>query len=111
MALGLWLELGWMVALGAWLLLSVILLVLIDIWRRLRALPSRLRGDVQSALAAARMEDVGPLEVQTATTEDVVGTVRTLQAQYTGRMDRLQDRLEATLARLDERGQDGPRLS
>ncbi|MBA2695750.1 MAG: hypothetical protein H0U62_07895 [Actinobacteria bacterium] len=98
------------VALGQWLLaaaagcalLSACLLVSLDAWRRARALRAFVRDEIGSLAArqakaaraatpAAEPADPAP----TVTPADVVGTVRLLQAQYVGRLDRLQASVEA----------------
>jgi uncharacterized membrane protein len=86
----------WMVVLAGMVLLSAVLLVALDADRRVR----ELRAVVRTEIAALDMTGGRAAP----TTDDVVGTVRALQAQYTGRLDRLQDTVETTLRRLDERG-------
>ncbi|TQM95182.1 hypothetical protein FB476_0015 [Ornithinimicrobium humiphilum] len=92
-ALGWW----WLVVLAAMLLLGGILLVALDADRRVRALRTVVRAELAKveAPAAPRPAPAG---------EDVVGAVRTLQAQYTGRLDRLQDTVEQALRSRDGRG-------
>lgn len=85
----------WLVVLAAMALLSAVLLAALDADRRVR----ELRSFVRKELAA--IDTTGGRAAPT--TEDVVGTVRALQAQYTGRLDRLQDTVETTLRQLDER--------
>ncbi|MGD8148724.1 hypothetical protein [Ornithinimicrobium sp. Y1694] len=91
-ALGWW----WLVVLAGMALLSAVLLVAVDVDRRVR----ELRGFVKAQVAGIDTTGGRAAPAQ----EDVVGTVRALQAQYTGRLDRLQDTLEASLRRHDERG-------
>ncbi|WP_122261727.1 hypothetical protein [Ornithinimicrobium cerasi] len=86
----------WLVVLAGSALLSAVLLVALDTDRRVRELRSFVRSEI------AAVDTTGGRAAPT--TDDLVGTVRALQAQYTGRLDRLQDTVEATLRRLDERG-------
>lgn len=74
----------WLVVLCAMVLLSAVLLVALDLHRRVR--------DVRVVLGTVAAPPPAP---PAPTPQDVVGTVRALQAQYTGRLDRLQDALEA----------------
>lgn len=90
------LQWWWLVVLAAMALLSAVLLVALDTDRRVRELRSFVKAQVAS------IDTTGGRAAPTQ--EDVVGTVRALQAQYTGRLDRLQDTLEASLRRRDERG-------
>ncbi|MFK5634319.1 MULTISPECIES: hypothetical protein [unclassified Ornithinimicrobium] len=87
-------HLWWLVVLALAVLLSTVLLVALDADRRVRELRSFVRGELR------RTEMPEPRAAPS--TEDVVGTVRALQAQYTGRLDRLQDAVEEMLRR-DER--------
>lgn len=85
------LEWWWLTVLPAMLLVSAALLAALDADRRVR----ELRNFVREEFAA-----IDPTPSRAApTTEDVVGTVRALQAQYTGRLDRLQDAVEQALRR------------
>lgn len=84
-ALGWW----WLVVLCAMALLSAVLLVAIDADRRVRELRAFVRKEI------ADIDTTGGRAAPT--TDDVVGTVRVLQAQYTSRLDRLQDAVEDAL--------------
>lgn len=91
-ALGWW----WLTVLAAMLLVTAVLLAAIDTDRRVRELRSFVKAQV------ATIDTTGGRAAPSQ--EDVVGTVRALQAQYTGRLDRLQDTLEASIRQRDERG-------
>lgn len=91
-ALGWW----WLTVLAAMLLVTAVLLAAIDTDRRVRELRSFVRTQVSAIDTTGGR--AGPAA------EDVVGTVRALQAQYTGRLDRLHDTLEASFRQRDERG-------
>lgn len=86
----------WLVVLSVMLLLTAILLVALDADRRVRELRSFVKAQVAS------IDTTGGRAAPSQ--EDVVGTVRALQAQYTGRLDRLQDTVEASIRQRDERG-------
>ena len=90
---GLW----WLVVLAGMALLSLVLLVALDIVRRVRETRRFLQGELRRLEA-----DGGSQGPPAPTADDVVGTVRALQAQYTGRLDRLQDAVDEVLGR-DER--------
>lgn len=103
----------WLVVLAAMALLSAVLLAVLDADRRVRELRAFVRKEIAAidttvARAAKAQKPVSeaPAEEKAAwtpTQEDVVGTVRALQAQYTGRLDRLQDAVEAALRQRDDR--------
>jgi hypothetical protein len=90
------LQWWWLVVLAVMVLVSATFLVALDADRRVRELRSYVRTQVASIDTSGGR--AAPSQ------EDVVGTVRALQAQYTGRLDRLQDTLEASLRRRDEHG-------
>ena len=90
------LQWWWLVVLAGMALLTAVLLAALDTDRRVRELRAFVRAQV------AAIDTTGGRAAPSQ--EDVVGTVRALQAQYTGRLDRLQDTLEASLRRRDERG-------
>lgn len=97
----------WLVALTGGALAAAILLVQLDTWRRTRSLRSYLRDEIRGQGASAPTEvfrSTGP----TVTQEDVVGAVRLMQAQYTGRMDRMQNALDQALAALASSRRDDP---
>lgn len=92
----------WLLAAAAGcVLLSACLLVSLDAWRRARALRAFVRQEIgglaaRQAKAVRATPDPEPTEpAATVTPADVVGTVRLLQAQYVGRLDRLQASVEA----------------
>lgn len=92
---GLLLERWSLVAVAGWVLASVILLVQLDVWRRVRSLRRYVRDQVRQA-GVPTPADVPAAPA--ASPEDVVGAVRLLQAQYVGRLDRMQTALEDALA-------------
>ncbi|MCE0487008.1 hypothetical protein [Ornithinimicrobium sediminis] len=79
-------------AAGAAALLSACLLVQLDSWRRARSLRRFLRDELRRGPA------VGSTDRSTVSESDVVGAVRLMQAQYTGRLDRMQAALDRALA-------------
>lgn len=102
----------WLVLLAGWALVSGTLLVQLDTWRRVRSLRAYVRDQVR-AIAPTRSFEGGQATTApaaspvTASPEDVVGAVRLLQAQYVGRLDRMQTALDETLVALKNRD-DGP---
>jgi len=90
------LQWWWLVVLAVMLLLSAALLAALDADRRVRELRSFVRKEIGA------IDTTGGRAAPS--TEDVVGTVRALQAQYTGRLDRLQDAVEQALRQRDGRG-------
>lgn len=96
---------------GAALLGVAVLMVQVDTWRRVRSQRNFLRDEIRRVRTAGShgsSGDAGPVsdEMRTATPawappaaqEDILGAVRLLQAQYTGRLDRMQRSLEDGLA-------------
>ena len=84
----------WLTVLAALLLGTAVLLVALDTDRRVRELRALVRKEIAGIdLTAGR---AAPSQ------EDVVGTVRVLQAQYTARLDRLQDTVEGSLRGRDD---------
>lgn len=95
-----------LVALSGWALGSAVLLVQLDTWRRTRSLRRYVRDQVREVtpvVTVAPGSDV-PVTAPTASPDDVVGTVRFLQAQYVGRLDRMQTALDEAIATLRDRG-------
>lgn len=90
------LQWWWLVVLAVMVLGSATLLVALDTDRRVRELRTFVRREV------AAIDTTGGRAAPAV--EDVVGTVRSLQAQYTGRLDRLQDAVEQVLNQRDGRG-------
>lgn len=92
----------WLVVACAMLLVSGTFLLVLDAARRLRYLPNRIRHVVRKATPPRK----APKQAEPAATaapptqQDVIGTVRVLQAQYLGRLDRLQGDVEEALAAL-----------
>lgn len=109
-------EREWAVAAGAAsAMASAVLLVGLDVWRRVSTLRPFVRTELRrtvnassgmrEAMSSGSVEfssvpmPVAPVVQQV----DVVGTVRLLQAQYTGRLDRMQTSVEMALAALSEK--------
>lgn len=90
-------ERWWLVVAVGAVLLSGVLLVALDADRRVRETRRFLHRELRRIEAGG-----GPQGPPAPTADDVVGTVRALQAQYTGRLDRLQDAVDEVLRR-DER--------
>lgn len=90
----------WVVAaLGVAGLLAAIFAVQLDSWRRLRAFRALLRKELRASGGDGETTFL-PSGLSTVTHDDVVGAVRLMQAQYTGRLDRMQTTLERALAEL-----------
>lgn len=98
-----------LVAAAASALLVAILVVQLDTWRRTRSLRSFVRDQVRRGVPVTGAQPA-PVPAPTVTHEDVIGAVRLMQAQYTGRLDRLQRSLEEALTQLaaEQRGSDRP---
>lgn len=90
------------IAVAAWLLGSAILLVQLDSWRRTRSLRNYVRDQFRDAPRVPDRTTSSPLPARTST-DDVAGVVRVMQAQYVGRLDRLQSAVEETLASVRSR--------
>ncbi|MDO5739143.1 MAG: hypothetical protein Q4P07_03235 [Ornithinimicrobium sp.] len=88
----------WVLAAAAGALLgAAILAVQVDTLRRTRSLRNFVRDEIRRSLAdGAQRAAVEPMVTQ----EDVVGAVRLLQAQYTGRLDRMQRGIDDALVEL-----------
>jgi hypothetical protein len=89
------LDWWWLAAAALMTLVSATFLVALDADRRVRTLRKAVlsRSDVASSRTAPELTAQPPA----VTEADVVGAVRVLQAQYVGRMDRLQNTLDQTL--------------
>lgn len=87
-------------------LLSASLLVCLDTWRRVRSLRTFVRDEVRRA--AARQATAASSAQPAAREAPEVDAVLLLQAQYVGRLDRLQAGLEALVEHASaERGDGG----
>lgn len=106
----------WAVAAGAAsAMASAVLLIGLDIWRRVGTLRTFVRTELRRTVKAtsgtreamsSASDELPPVPMPVAPTvqqADVVGTVRLLQAQYTGRLDRMQTSVEMALAALSEK--------
>lgn len=94
------LEWWWLVVAAGMALLSATLLAALDVDRRTRSLRRTLREE----LARGGAGPVALTQAPPVTEADITGAVRVLQAQYTGRMDRMQTSLEEALAGLRDHG-------
>lgn len=100
--IGALLQWWWLVAAAAMILLSAAFLTALDADRRVRDLRPFVR-QVASGIGsdATHAEQVPPQLAEA----DIVGAVRVLQAQYTGRLDRMQASLEQAAALLHAEGE------
>ncbi|GAA4875838.1 hypothetical protein [Serinicoccus chungangensis] len=91
-------------ALAGGLLGVAVLAVALDSWRRVRSLRTYLRDEIRASRAPAPPTvAAGPSE------SDLLGAVQLLQAQYTGRLDRMQAALDDALARAGAQADHDPR--
>lgn len=97
-AVGVLLDRPVLAALGGSGLGLLILLLQVDTWRRVRGIRRFVRDEIRRGAATAPALPTAPA----VTAEDVTGAVRVMQAQYTGRMDRMQTSLDEALASLAE---------
>ena len=106
LVLGLLVVVG--VALEEWVLTAAaasalgvaLLAVQLDTWRRSRSLRTYVRDEVRRARPQAQPSGFAGSVQSSVTHDDVVGAVRLMQAQYTGRLDRMQRALDDALAEL-----------
>ncbi|GAA1149568.1 hypothetical protein [Ornithinicoccus hortensis] len=104
------LELWWLVVLAGMALLSATLLVALDADRRVRSLRPYIRGEVVRSSRAPKAPKPAATQSPAVSEVDIVGAVKVLQAQYVGRMDRLQTSLDEAVALVrDERAATPPR--
>ncbi|WP_143553961.1 hypothetical protein [Serinicoccus sp. CUA-874] len=109
--LGVALDSPSLTAAAAGLLGAAILTVQVDTWRRIRTQRTMLRDEIRRAVGHGFAGDPGPAR-PAVRHEDVVGAVQVMQAQYTGRLDRMQRMLEDALPRsAPGRSDDGGRTS
>lgn len=83
-------QVWWLVTAAVTALLSLVLVVAMDADRRIRDLRRYLMRDFVRSQPAPVIAE-----------QDVIGTVRLLQAQYTGRLDRLHAAVENALDELE----------
>jgi hypothetical protein len=103
-------ELWWLTVLAAMTLLAGAFLLALDADRRVRSFPE-FSADLARRTVASYKPPKQPAPVVVAapaTEQDVLGAVRVLQAQYVGRLDRLQTSLEQELGRLRAHAADQP---
>ncbi|USQ80058.1 hypothetical protein NF556_21140 [Ornithinimicrobium faecis] len=94
-------EWWWLVVGAAMLLLSAVLIVAMDADRRVRGLRPYIRAEVARGAAVPTSAATPP----TVSDADITGAVRVLQAQYTGRLDRMQTSVDEALAQLRSQGE------
>ncbi|MGI8947368.1 MAG: hypothetical protein ACR2FV_05205 [Ornithinimicrobium sp.] len=92
--LGVALELWAAAALAGCLLVSLALLVSLDAWRRVRGLRAFVREEIGRA-AARQAKESSAVDSSVSAPADVLEAVRLLQAQYVGRLERLQVSVES----------------
>lgn len=93
-------EWWWLLTAAAMLLLSGAFLAAIDSDRRVRSLRAQVRREVRRAGGVSHKAS-GPTHVAPPVSDlDVTGAVQLLQAQYTGRLDRMQEALDQAVAQL-----------
>lgn len=102
------LEWWWLVVLAAMALLSAILLVALDADRRVRSLRPYIRGEMVRSGSRPDRRAPARAEAPPVAEADIVGAVKVLQAQYVGRLDRMQGSLDEAVAlvRAETRGTD-----
>lgn len=101
LVVGVALQIWVLAAVAVGLLLAAILAVQLDTWRRTRSLRNFVRDQIRrQPVDPAAFSPSAPSSV---TRDDVVGAVRLMQAQYTGRLDRLQRSLDEALSELASR--------
>ncbi|MBW8173043.1 hypothetical protein K0651_08285 [Ornithinimicrobium sp. Arc0846-15] len=102
-----------LVAVAAVLLVNGTLLVALDAWRRVRMTRRIVRKELAKELArqlsesAPGMDDEGLARANTPhliEQADLIGSMRVLQAQYVGRMDRMQASIDDAVRRLEATG-------
>lgn len=94
------LQLWWLAVGSGMALLSGIFLLTIDTARRVRYLPSRIKQIVRKTTPPRKVLKQPPPPPPRAAEQDLLGAVRVLQAQYLGRLDRLQTEVEHALREL-----------
>lgn len=93
-------ELWWLLAAAVMLLGSATFLTALDASRRVSALRAQTGKElkrIRSEIAAA------PVATPPVTAQDITGTVRVLQAQYTARLDRMHAAIEHAVGFLEGR--------
>lgn len=100
--IGVWAEQWVLVTLAGAVMAGTILLVQLDTWRRTRVMRNFLRDEIRQRSGGPGLaRSMTALDSAPAPTQDdVLGAVRLLQAQYTGRLDRLQAAVEQALAQV-----------
>lgn len=96
------LQWWWLVTAAAMTLLSATFLVAADGDRRVRALRPFVRKTLAAVSGVQTQEQVQAPRLAEA---DVIGAVQVLQAQYTGRLDRMQESLDQAVAHLRAEGE------
>lgn len=98
------LEIWWLVVGAALVLLSLTLLAAIDADRRVRALRAFIRQEVRRTGKVSVKNPTPAAPAPPVTEADLTGAVQLLQAQYVGRLDRMQGALDQAVARLRTEG-------
>ncbi|ANS79300.1 hypothetical protein SGUI_1904 [Serinicoccus hydrothermalis] len=110
LVLGVALELPVLAALAGGLLGVGILAVQLDSWRRVRSLRNYLRDEIRRVSGTPDQGYAAvPAAPAPAAQSDLLGAVQVLQAQYTGRLDRMQVTLDEALDQLAGRPDHDPR--
>lgn len=107
LVIGVALEVWTLTALAAGALGLAILVVQLDTWRRTRSLRSFVKAEVRRStdrVATSLPSGLVAPQGSSVTDDDVMGAVRLMQAQYTGRLDRMQRALDEALDRLAAAG-------
>lgn len=100
-------ERWWLAAIGGWAFLAATFLLALDADRRVRRQDFVVRKLIAKSQAAAHARQqaaavpVAPPAPPPVSEADVLGTVRLLQAQYVGRLDRLQTTVDQAVEKLD----------
>ncbi len=97
------LQVWWLSGAGVAAFLSAILVVALDADRRVRRM--RPLGRQPGARGPAR-RSTAPPEPPPPPESNAVGTVRLLQAQYVGRLDRMQSSLDRAVAEMSRQRRD-----
>lgn len=102
------LELWWLVVLAGMALLSGTFLAALDADRRVRSLRPYIRGEVVRSSRAPKAPKPAAAQTPAVSEVDIVGAVKVLQAQYVGRMDRMQTSLDEAVSLVRAERQDAP---
>lgn len=104
---GVALEAWTLAALAGGVLALTVLVVQLDTWRRTRSLRDFVKTEVRRSaghVSTSLPTDLAVPRRSAVTEDDVMGAVRLMQAQYTGRLDRMQRALDDAVDRLGATG-------